>query len=842
MSLSSTPPSCPLCNRKYLLLYPVRYAVACPKGAAMAPALDGQHFKMDSRAPQSVANAKYTLRALRGGYLYAYDEKNNVLRAYMVLPNGLMWNFPPEIVPPTPDAVASMPPCFDGQQIAAGRCIDADPDKVGNLWVGWSNVLWTKTLLKQVTQADWRKKHMQCIDVPGLLCNAVVPHTGEFKAHHNKIAHFAMDEKAMKAAFAFSNTSPGHEISQHRSADIISQAMSHSPYGQGFIVAVNDPVGVTNDMSELCILSADAGFKEDMQRGKIIYDLLKRTEAGVRQDARDSVAFNDEVAKNSEGDPDGDAWNSIQAIKAMWKAGGISNYNKQQRDDATKYGTDQKGRQDAAADHAWTNVIQDSDGKPTWDKGRVDGFMDKYNTEVAAYKPTLDQLIAAHAAWLSSQLLADWLSGVHDDTDICSGFAYSESVAQSIGKAAGTPACVKHLNSWLDAGDATDTRALYLRALLFNQDDMAKAAGRQVKPSDTQYEQFINLYKHALARADKKKAALLIDRLAVTTTNVLVDALTATGRSTARFFAAVRLSMMSGHALKAGGVSSNDLARWVIDQAQAQGVKLESDRAQSLKAARQASKTATQATQKDTTIYAYEIDVAKLREDGLIEAGSIKTVRIPGVDMTRKWLGSSTPQVFHTGVVTAIIQLAAFKFTVTDFKNSDQFNVVETSTKMVAALMSLGGTVVETLSETVNKGPTHPLSAFILKQWAGAEEVAEGAAKFGRIFGAAGGAVAAVYDLAFNMPEAFRNHQTLLGNLYLASGGLGLYVAIAAAFFPAAVLFWPAIIASFVIALAIAVVSSNALQNWVSRCYFGTGEHYDDVNEELKAYNHAVGA
>gem|GEM_PF-6976892 len=68
---------CPLCDRQSLLIYPVRYAIACPRGASKAPALTG-HFRIDERAPQSVSTAKYTLRALRAGYLYTYDEKRKL--------------------------------------------------------------------------------------------------------------------------------------------------------------------------------------------------------------------------------------------------------------------------------------------------------------------------------------------------------------------------------------------------------------------------------------------------------------------------------------------------------------------------------------------------------------------------------------------------------------------------------------------------------------------------------------------------------------------------------------------------------------------------------------------
>ncbi|WP_311767652.1 toxin VasX [Burkholderia sp. Bp8998] len=102
-----TTKGCPLCDRQSLLIYPVRYAIACPRGAAKAPALSG-NFKIDGRAPQAVASAKYTLRALRQGYLYTYDEKRKRLSAYMVLDDGSLWYFPPDTTPPPGDAKSAL--------------------------------------------------------------------------------------------------------------------------------------------------------------------------------------------------------------------------------------------------------------------------------------------------------------------------------------------------------------------------------------------------------------------------------------------------------------------------------------------------------------------------------------------------------------------------------------------------------------------------------------------------------------------------------------------------------------------------------------------------------------
>ena len=845
---------CSLCDRKSLLIYPVRYAVASPRGAAKAPALTG-NFKMDGRAPQSVATAKYTLRALRAGYLYTYDERRRRLRAYMVLPDGLMWSFVPGQHPPPESSVRNTATgCArrgDMAFLSLGRCVDVEHtpgvDEATNLWIGWSNVAWTKTLVEKALGAEgakWRALHMQCIDVKAMIGGGAA-HTGEFQSSRAHIAPFAMDSQALKDAFDFGNTPTEEERRLRDLADRIGGAMAQTPFKKGFVVAVNDPVGITNDLAELTTLIPAAGFDMDMQRGHIIHGLLKQAEINVRNSAADGVVMDDEEEALSKddivngGDP-------VLAGKKLWRmfrtSGGPTAYAKQQAEDAKKYGTSQEARQKAASDHAWFAATHDDDGKPTLNMDRFNQFPAKYDAAVKAYQPKLEQLTAAHASWLSCKLLADWLTGVNDPENLSSGFAYSESVAQCISKAVATPDCMKRLNAWLDDGNATDTGALYVRALLFNQDDFARAIGRKVKPSDIQLEQLLNLYKNAVKRQDAKEAATLLDRLSITTANILVDALTSTGRSTARFLAAVRLTFQSGHALKVQAISAQDLRDFIVGQVKEEDVKLTTNRTQTRKDAHAAGKKVMKAVSHDSTIYATTVDVEKIAQDGMITADSVKVVHIPLVQTTKKWLGSSVPKEFHLGVATAIIQMAALKFTFDDFRNSDQTSVAEAGTKFLAAGLSLGGTITEALCETVQKSATHPLSAYILKQWPNMAESAEKWAAKGRILGAAGGIVAAFYDLVFNMPAAFKNKDYYLAGLYFASGGIGAYIAIASALLPEVPLFWPAVIAALAIGIFIAIRNSNALHNWIAGCYFGVSESYSDLRGELYAYDKAVGA
>ncbi|AMP07658.1 T6SS effector BTH_I2691 family protein [Collimonas pratensis] len=832
-------PKCEFCDRKGLLIYPVRYAIACPAGAAGVPGLSG-NFKIDA-APQDIGTAKYTLRAMRAGYLYTYDEKRGLLKAYMVMPKGHMWNFPVEQRPPRPEMVPFQ--CVDTGEVVRAHCVDiahTPADPATNLWIGWTSVIWTKALIKKVSDAAWRKKHMQCINVPAMLAGGA-QHTAEFKANASKIAHFAADGAAMRKAFAFSNTNTFSENAQHLWASRIADIMAaQAPHNKGFIIAVNDPVGVTNDLSELVMPNVDSGFDEKMYHAKMVADLLEGTEKRVRAQAREDVVFTDDVAKNSEGNPDGDVYGATKDIWGMIKAGGPTAYYNKKEQDKKKYGADQAGRQNAAEDNAWEEMTHE-DGKPTLDENRLKSFPAEYDAAVKAFQPTFDKLVNAHVNWLKSEQLANWMDGVHDTTDIRSGYAYSESIAQCVGKAVCSKPCTDQLTAWLNSGKLSDTRNLYGRALLFNQNDIIAGTEPHLKGSDIQFENILNIYKGAIDRVDKREAAKLIDRLALTTANIIIKAISESSFTVMRGLAMAHLTLLGGVSVKASNMSASDLAKWAIAQAKAQGIKLDTNRTQTRADAHSEASNNVKKLPADRKLIAYELDIAKLEQEGRIAPGSIKGIKVPGIDATQKWLGSSAPQEFHLGVVTAIVQLVALGFATQDLANNDKFNERETRTKAVIAIVSLGATIVDTVGSTVEKSTTHPLAVFIRKQWSIDVEDAAKFAKNARIIGAVAGVVAGLYDLCFNAREAYGDKNYTLMGLYIANGTLGIGIAIAA-YFAIGAIFWPLLIISFIVGIVIALVGSGLLKSWISRCHFGKSEHYDTFDAELKAYNHAVGA
>lgn len=474
----------------------------------------------------------------------------------------------------------------------------------------------------------------------------------------------------------------------------------------------------------------------------------------------------------------------------------------------------------------------------------------EYPQALDAFKPKWLPLVDAHADWLKSQLLADWMAGNHDTKDLRSGYAYSESCAQAIGKAAGTEACQKVLVDWL-SGPALDDRKLYARALMFNHEELIKAANAQVHGSDIQYENILNIYKDALERVEKAgDASGLRDRLVVTTANTVVNILAKGAKGAATAYVTMRLALHAGVRIQAANITPLEMQKWILDQGKALGLKLEGNRVQRRATAAKISQAVLKAAPpSNPAVFQYEIDTDAWVKAGTIDANDIKIIKIPKVETTRKWLSSGSSVDFNMGIATAIFQLAAAKFAWNDYSGSDHFNQGENLLKFSGSLIAIVGNLIEKVSETVAKAPKHPLSAFLANHWATSwfdHETAEMGVKIGKAAGATVGIVLAGYDLFKNLPEAYENNDNVLTILYGASGTLGIYLSLLphlsaipliASWLPPV---WIIFLASIFVGLIIAHFKPAAINSWVPRSRFGKGERYHSLDEELKAYNSAI--
>lgn len=82
-------PGCKFCDKKDLPILPVRHAVA--RAGSAVPELDAP-FGPEGFPTQLDGAAKYTVRSLRSGYLYVWDEKRQVLDGYFVTPDAYLYH------------------------------------------------------------------------------------------------------------------------------------------------------------------------------------------------------------------------------------------------------------------------------------------------------------------------------------------------------------------------------------------------------------------------------------------------------------------------------------------------------------------------------------------------------------------------------------------------------------------------------------------------------------------------------------------------------------------------------------------------------------------------------
>lgn len=787
--------TCSLCNRKSLLIYPARYAVAAPRGAEKVPNFSGTKFRI-TQAPASIHPAKYALRALREGYLYTYDEKRKIVTGYDVRWNGYLLKYPGglidqgdiqteelEISQMTGACRARGDNRFEG----LGRCIDIvhEPtDPAGNLWIGWSNILWNEQkITADIHKEQWRKGHMQCINIPNMVAGAA-DHTMEFQAAIKYLCQFALKQDELKASFEFSNS--GIELcdAQQRYAEIIARAMQGpSKTGKGFVIAVNDPVGLTNDLAELTYPSPSNGFSEDLHRKSMTVTFLHTAEKSIRanaeQQARSSygisktIAAQNEYAMANHQELAPDILGLARYVSAAWGGEGNKELRQSSQDiekTVVEKSDEEWKRVSACIDPYYTSVGKiDNTGKVCVKKT----FAEDYAQALKDHQPKLSELTKAHVAWLKSEQLADWMHGIHDSDDIVDGYAYCESFTQCIGKAIGIEECRKVLIAWADQPGFADKRALFKRALVYNNADIASAAESHVTHKNVNYKNMLKVYKESFTKRDNfdngqkgvdkaqnklqetinkyknssaetdiskirdaekeldtavRKASMkphLCDRLLLYVADLVVETFRSTTYGFAKLVFQMRLHNMSDGTLYTTEWEKEDLSKWLYNIAKenklpirapnttvAQTLNTHQNRPVRRAAAAPMGKNLETVRKTEPTVLGFKVDIKAATAEGLIKDEHIDHLQVPGLKTTQRLITSSNGKDFNFGVANLIVQALAWKWASEDAaKHPEDFSI---ETKYLGSCLSPFFTVIETLGKVLDKFPDFPISRVLL--------------------------------------------------------------------------------------------------------------------------------
>lgn len=830
---------CAYCERSGILIYPVRYAVACPAGASLVPGLQDT-FRVPAPLGD-IAPAKFTLRRIRAGYLYTYDEKRRRLNAYEVGANGQMWKFDPGMGPP-PSGHAEFQ-CIAPTQIVSSFCIDiahSDKDPATNLWVGWSSVLWTPAMLAKVHMADWRKPHMRRVSITDMLAGQAL-HAASFATHRSGIADLALSDAHREKAFAFSNTAPQKRKAELCSLEEIAKVMQrHSAGNSGYIVAIDDPVGVTNDLSELVLPTDHAGFDEKLYRGKVVIELLGALKSQVKQKAASEVRLASTIAVDSAED-----WRAARAHTLSLFLASLKSRNGEQgkKSNGRKQLNDNE-KATIEGENQWLELIT-CEGKCVLDTERLTQFPAIYEKAAAAFQPVQQKLEQAHLRWLTSTHLFAWLAAVHDSKDLRSGFAYSESVAQCIGKSGAAKCCKDQLTTWLRLSAQGDTNNLYARALLFNQDELVAAVRPGLKGTDLQLDNMLSVYRAAAAALRRSEVEPAVFRITLVSAHVLVSSLQIDHGNGQALLTLAHLSLVLGEKLKSRAVDWYRYQTWLAGEG---GVSMMSAAVESPQSGPRMGAsthpTALPAPAGQVVIFEAEVFVTEVH-------AKPSSLKIPGVERFKSWTSSNVPKATRAALVGSIVQLASLGFAFKDLAGNDRLTADETRTKAAISAANFGASLCEVMAQLATTEPKYALARYVQEQWAFVAVHHSKFAGLARWGGFAAGMAAAAYDL-LNAKNAFRDKKDQLGMLYGFSGLLGGVIALGVFFsWP---FMWPLMILSIAVNIAIGLLNSNAISDWLGKCFFSvrTSEKlkeratsqldYVSLGEELEQYAKAMGA
>jgi hypothetical protein len=276
--------SCDLCKKQGLAIMPVRYAVV--PGEATAPKLAAP-FKIEdastgfgTAAPRkhlaslgTEESANYTLRRMRAGYLYVYNEKAALkLQGYSVSSGGYFLPLPPGTLAPIPQAGKEIIPCNEKGHQEAGSCITIEhPHEAAEVWLAFSDVQWTDAVIKQHTdRADVRKLHMRKLNVAAWAKAHPLSKDGkgsDANAEHavpvSKLADHVLEYNAAKI--------PAHILSGVTKHDAKAQealCMRLDNTIQGAVVALDDPVGIAQDLAKLLAARREKFLDTRVPEGK----------------------------------------------------------------------------------------------------------------------------------------------------------------------------------------------------------------------------------------------------------------------------------------------------------------------------------------------------------------------------------------------------------------------------------------------------------------------------------------------------------------------------------------------------------------------------------------------
>ncbi|WP_157959080.1 T6SS effector BTH_I2691 family protein [Salinicola endophyticus] len=489
--------NCRVCQRSGLPILPLRYAVTRTDGGDQAghppgPEIHGPLIDETVRGINLPDGQHYTMRLLREGYLYVFNELRGRWTGYTVTEKGYLI----EYVDLSHDVVSSLDPDkpqpIDGRleppaekqefacnsspdHVHPGRCVMIpDADKAGDVYFVFSEVAWTKRVwkkyavnensrreyMRKISLSDWRGKQGEHIDS----LDKVEEYLAEAKyrwvppSHSNNSAPSEGDD-GESTAFSSSPFSMNGMREQVEPLSSWARLQAQPLNMDAAVIGLVDPVAVAMEIKELSRERVlDWTSEPDRKRKHESAVMIQTVKAAVENGAEAATAESRSMLMGVLG-----AIMPAHVGAAYGGQPGLSGVARAM-DEAKKLSEDDIN---LVHERAWEKY------KERYDFSAHETFLKvEYPTQLNEFEEKLSNpLDRAYVDWLESSPLKNGFKHNYDRKSISSGVFYVMALYRLIKDASYSKIVFSYLEKCL-GDDPENDDAILSRGFCFNNDSL----------------------------------------------------------------------------------------------------------------------------------------------------------------------------------------------------------------------------------------------------------------------------------------------------------------------------------------------------------------------------------
>ncbi|PTT66265.1 T6SS effector BTH_I2691 family protein [Stenotrophomonas sp. HMWF003] len=480
---------CPNCITFGFPILLTRYAVARTDAEVRrrAPPLQAPFGAGVQDIALPASDAQYTLRLLRGGYVYGFNETRDEWLAWQVNEHGDLSSFDIRDTSPPPQNDDAPATCSRHGSAMMSKCVVLPDAKWGTtLWLAYSTAPWTLHVWRRHQDAAYRQRSMRRIDMASWVdSGSPQPHMASLYQALDQVAEFHLVDTystlpktpdatnlprmdVLPGAHALAHSLSGRvQYAQHQLDLLRAQARlaarqsvpDHPLAVTPALVALDDPVGIIADLNQLAVTRL-LEWENEPERAE------KRQSAAAIIALREAIhhgAIEDEVHRKRTSAMVGRGIVSVFGGRAA--AQELSRSLPLWTDDAFAVEDEEEVlRLGRKSWKKYRKYLRGGNAYARWLKNTYLDEQDRF------YQKHIAELDDAYIAWLSAAAFKQHMVCNFDSTDTTSGILYQEAVTAMLQDATSRGKVFAYVLEQLENGDPLDPESILLRAQVWNQD------------------------------------------------------------------------------------------------------------------------------------------------------------------------------------------------------------------------------------------------------------------------------------------------------------------------------------------------------------------------------------